>query len=67
MALLKKGSRAKDFTVVADYEGGLEIAREPFQVTADVNSATLGYQLGHDVIGPALDHAGLLSSGIIPR
>ena len=48
-------------------KGGLEKAGEPFQATTGVNPATLGYQLGRDVIGPALDRAGLLGSGIIPR
>lgn len=36
-------------------KGGLEKAGEPFQATTGVNPATLGYQLGRDVIGPALD------------
>ena len=33
----------------------------------EISPATLGYQLGHNVIGPALDRAGLLGFGIIPR
>ena len=54
-------------SVLDTIKGGLEKAGEPFQATTGVNPATLGYQLGHDVIGPALDRAGLLGSGIIPR
>jgi len=40
--------------VLDDIKGGLEKAGEPFKTITGVNPATLGYDLGHDVIGPAI-------------
>jgi len=40
--------------VLEEIKGGLEKAGEPFKAITGMNPATLGYDLGHDLIGPAL-------------
>ena len=45
--------------VIPHAKAGLEKLGEPFKVISGINPATLGYDLGHDVIGPALVGKGM--------
>jgi hypothetical protein len=53
----KKGGNVFD-----QLKAGLEKVGEPFKAMTGINPATLGYDLGHDYIGPALLGKGVNSS-----
>lgn len=46
--------------LINQIKDGLEKAGEPFKISTGVNPATLGYDIGYNYLGPALDKAGLL-------
>jgi hypothetical protein len=53
----KKAIKGGDF--FDEIRGGLEKAGEPFKAITGINPGTAGYDLGHDIIGPALFGRGL--------
>jgi len=62
----RKGGDIDWGKVLDTVKGGLESVAKPYEV-AGINPVTAGYDLGNKVIGPALDKAGLLGSGIRHR
>jgi hypothetical protein len=59
----KRGmSKKKGGNVFDQLKAGLEKVGEPFKAMTGINPATLGYDLGHDYIGPALLGKGVNSS-----